>query len=45
MSLIFCDYIDLTYSVESDIKTKNRVIDLLLELLISTMSLGGASFE
>lgn len=40
-----CNYIDLTYSVESDIKTKNRDIDLLLELLISKMSLGGASFE
>ena len=40
-----CDYIDLTYTVESDIKTKNRDIDLLLELLISKMSLGGASFE
>jgi len=40
-----CDYIDLTYSVESDIKTKNRDIDLLLELLISKMSLGGAFVE
>ena len=40
-----CNYIDLKYSVESDIKTKNRDIDLLLELLISKMSLGGASFE
>ena len=40
-----CDYIDFAYSVESDIKTKNRDIDLLLELLISKMSLGGAFVE
>lgn len=40
-----CNYIDFTYSVESDIKTKNRDIDLLLEILISKMSLGGELIE
>ena len=36
-----CYFIDLAYSVEADLKSKNRDIDLLLELLISKMSLGG----
>ena len=36
-----CYFVDLAYSVEADLKSKNRDIDLLLELLISKMSLGG----
>ena len=38
-------YIDYIYDVESDIKTKNRNIDMLLELLISKMSVGGDFIE
>lgn len=40
-----CNYIHLAYSVEADIKTKSRDMDLLLEILISKMSLGGAFVE